>query len=83
MLPPVEVIEVPVLPEDRPKKRKRIPYTLVEASKGNRCPTPGGREGGGREEGREGGGREVGGKRGKVGGRKGGREEGGGGGGKE
>lgn len=24
-----------------PKKRKRIPYTLVEASKGNRCPTPG------------------------------------------
>ena len=25
----------------RPKKRKRIPYTLVEASKGNHCPTPG------------------------------------------
>lgn len=25
----------------RPKKRRRIPYTLVEASKGNRCPTPG------------------------------------------
>ncbi len=24
-----------------PKKRKRIPYTLVEASKGNRCPTVG------------------------------------------
>ena len=24
-----------------PKKRKRIPYTLVEASKGNHCPTPG------------------------------------------
>ena len=23
------------------KKRKRIPYTLVEASKGNHCPTPG------------------------------------------
>jgi histone acetyltransferase MYST2 len=23
------------------KKRKRIPFTLVEASKGNRCPTPG------------------------------------------
>ncbi|XP_064397134.1 histone acetyltransferase KAT7-like isoform X3 [Halichondria panicea] len=23
-----------------PKKRKRIPYTLVEASKGNHCPTP-------------------------------------------
>ncbi len=23
------------------QKRKRIPYTLVEASKGNRCPTPG------------------------------------------
>ena len=22
------------------KKRKRIPYTLVEASKGNKCPTP-------------------------------------------
>ncbi len=26
---------------NRPRKRKRIPYTLVEASKGNRCPTPG------------------------------------------
>ena len=26
---------------DRLKKRKRIPYTLVEASKGNHCPTPG------------------------------------------
>lgn len=26
---------------DRPRKRKRIPYTLVEASKGNRCPTVG------------------------------------------
>ena len=25
----------------RPRKRKRIPYTLVEASKGNRCPTSG------------------------------------------
>eukprot|EP00731_Ephydatia_muelleri_P009586 Em0005g172a len=25
----------------RPKKRRRIPYTLVEASKGNKCPTPG------------------------------------------
>lgn len=23
------------------KKRKRMPYTLVEAIKGNRCPTPG------------------------------------------
>lgn len=23
-----------------PRKRKRIPYTLVEANKGNRCPTP-------------------------------------------
>ena len=23
------------------KKRKRIPYTLVEASKGKKCPTPG------------------------------------------
>ena len=27
--------------EKSPKKRKRIPYTLVEASKGNKCPTPG------------------------------------------
>ena len=27
--------------QGRPKKRRRIPYTLVEASKGNRCPTPG------------------------------------------
>lgn len=26
---------------DHPKKKKRIPYTLVEASKGNRCPTDG------------------------------------------
>lgn len=26
---------------DRPKKKKRIPFTLVEASKGNRCPTEG------------------------------------------
>ena len=25
----------------RKKSRKRIPFTLVEASKGNRCPTPG------------------------------------------
>ena len=25
----------------RKKGRKRIPFTLVEASKGNRCPTPG------------------------------------------
>ena len=24
-----------------PRKRKRIPYTLVEASKGNKCPTSG------------------------------------------
>ena len=29
------------LSPDRHKKRKRIPYTLVEASKGNHCPTPG------------------------------------------
>ena len=27
--------------EERKTRRKRIPYTLVEASKGNRCPTPG------------------------------------------
>ena len=27
--------------QGRPKKRRRIPYTLVEASKGNKCPTPG------------------------------------------
>lgn len=26
---------------DRPRKKKRIPFTLVEASKGNRCPTEG------------------------------------------
>lgn len=26
--------------QDKVKKRKRIPYTLVEASKGNHCPTP-------------------------------------------
>ena len=25
----------------RKKGRKRIPFTLVEASKGNHCPTPG------------------------------------------
>ena len=25
----------------KPRKRRRIPYTLVEASKGNRCPTVG------------------------------------------
>ena len=25
----------------RKKGRKRIPFTLVEASKGNKCPTPG------------------------------------------
>ena len=25
----------------RKKSRKRIPFTLVEASKGNHCPTPG------------------------------------------
>lgn len=29
------------LSSDRPRKRKRIPYTLVEASKGNHCPTSG------------------------------------------
>ncbi len=29
------------LSPDRPKKKKRIPFTLVEASKGNRCPTEG------------------------------------------
>ena len=29
------------LSSDRPRKRKRIPYTLVEASKGNHCPTYG------------------------------------------
>lgn len=28
-------------PLGRPKKKKRIPYTLVEASKGNHCPTEG------------------------------------------
>ena len=28
-------------PQGRRTKRKRIPYTLVEASKGNHCPTPG------------------------------------------
>ena len=27
--------------EERRTRRKRIPYTLVEASKGNHCPTPG------------------------------------------
>ena len=27
--------------EERRTKRRRIPYTLVEASKGNHCPTPG------------------------------------------
>ena len=28
-------------PQSSPsKKRRRIPYTLVEASKGNHCPTP-------------------------------------------
>ena len=32
--------EEPVI-EERRTRRKRIPYTLVEASKGNRCPTPG------------------------------------------
>ena len=32
---------LPSLSPDRPKKKKRIPFTLVEASKGNRCPTEG------------------------------------------
>ena len=35
---------LPLIPHpsvSRPSKRKRIPFTLVEASKGNRCPTPG------------------------------------------
>ena len=32
---------LPSTPDRTPKKRKRIPYTLVEASKGNHCPTPG------------------------------------------
>ena len=27
--------------ESTGNKRKRIPFTLVEASKGNKCPTPG------------------------------------------
>ena len=31
----------PVPSNTRPSKRKRIPFTLVEATKGNRCPTPG------------------------------------------
>ena len=36
------VLTSPHLREGKPlKKRKRIPYTLVEASKGNHCPTPG------------------------------------------
>ena len=31
----------PTVTSNRPKKKKRIPFTLVEASKGNRCPTEG------------------------------------------
>ena len=45
---PVSVPESPDSPVTRsengsegPKKRKRIPFTLVEASKGIHCPTPG------------------------------------------
>jgi hypothetical protein len=34
-------IAPPPVSVDRPKKKKRIPFTLVEASKGNRCPTEG------------------------------------------
>ncbi|CAI8032974.1 Histone acetyltransferase KAT7 [Geodia barretti] len=30
-----------MLLEEKKVRRRRIPYTLVEASKGNRCPTPG------------------------------------------
>ena len=43
-VPPSEVVAEEGVVEgspDTPKKRRRIPYTLVEASKGNRCPTPG------------------------------------------
>ncbi|CAI8032970.1 Histone acetyltransferase KAT7 [Geodia barretti] len=33
--------EEEMLLEEKKVRRRRIPYTLVEASKGNRCPTPG------------------------------------------
>lgn len=38
---PYSSVTTPISSLDRPKKKKRIPYTLVEASKGNHCPTEG------------------------------------------
>ena len=35
------VAPLPLPPGERSKKKRRIPYTLVEAGKGNRCPTAG------------------------------------------
>lgn len=37
----LSTLAVSPAPLGRPKKKKRIPYTLVEASKGNHCPTEG------------------------------------------
>lgn len=39
--PSATPIRRPPTSTSRKKGRKRIPFTLVEASKGNRCPTPG------------------------------------------
>lgn len=41
LLSPTLASSSPAATPNKPKKKKRIPFTLVEASKGNRCPTEG------------------------------------------